>query len=39
MSAPEKGKPLLQKIWKENPPRYAPCLNCHRKGKKISDLE
>jgi hypothetical protein len=38
MDVLEKGKPRLQKIWKENPPRYAPCLNCHRKGKKISDL-
>jgi hypothetical protein len=38
MGALEKGKPRLQKIWKENPPRYAPCLNCHLKGKKISDL-
>ena len=38
MGSLEKGKPRLQKIWKETPPRYAPCLNCHRKGKKISDL-
>jgi hypothetical protein len=38
MSQPEKGKPHLDKIWKENPPRYAPCLNCHKKGKKIGDL-
>jgi hypothetical protein len=37
--APEKGKPHLEKIWKENPPRYAPCLNCHKKGKKIGDLD
>ena len=38
MGVLEKGKPRLQKIWKETPPRYAPCLNCHRKGKKISNL-
>jgi hypothetical protein len=38
MGALEKGKPRLEKIWKEKPARYAPCLNCHRKGKKIGDL-
>jgi hypothetical protein len=38
MVAPEKGKPILEKIWKEKPARYAPCLDCHRKGKKIGDL-
>jgi hypothetical protein len=39
MSAPEKGKPLLEKIWKEKPARFASCLMCHqKKGKKPSDL-
>jgi hypothetical protein len=38
MTPPGKGKPHLEKIWKERPARYAPCLNCHKKGKKISDL-
>jgi len=38
MGAPEKGKPHLERIWKEKPARYASCLECHRKGKKIIDL-
>lgn len=38
MGQPEKGKPHLEKIWKEKPARYASCLNCHKKGKKIGDL-
>lgn len=38
MGAPEKGKPRLEMIWKNRPARYAPCLECHRKGKKIGDL-
>jgi hypothetical protein len=38
MGAPGKGKRHLEKIWKEKPARYAPCLNCHRKGKKAGDL-
>jgi hypothetical protein len=38
MAPPGKGKPHLEKIWKEQPARYAPCLTCHKKGKKISDL-
>jgi hypothetical protein len=38
MGVLEKGKLRLQKMWKENPSRYSPCLSCHRKGKKISDL-
>lgn len=38
MKPPEKGKPHLEKIWKERPARYAACLNCHKKGKKIGDL-
>ena len=38
MGAPEKGKPHLEAIWKERPARYAPCLDCHRKGKKTGDL-
>jgi hypothetical protein len=38
MDQPKKGKPHLEKIWKEKTARYAPCLNCHKKGKKIGDL-
>jgi len=38
MAQPEKGKPHLEKIWKEKPARFAVCLNCHKKGKKIGDL-
>ncbi len=38
MEPPDKGKPHLEKIWKERLARYAPCLNCHKKGKKIGDL-
>lgn len=38
MGTPEKGKPHLEKIWKEKPARYAPCLNCHKKSQKIGDL-
>jgi hypothetical protein len=38
MGPPEKGKPHLEKIWKDKPARYASCLECHRKGKKIGDL-
>jgi hypothetical protein len=38
MAPPQKGKPHLEKIWKEKPARYAACLNCHKKGKKIGDL-
>jgi len=38
MEKPEKGKPHLDKIWKEKPARYKTCLNCHKKGKKIGDL-
>jgi len=38
MGQPDKGKPYLEKIWKERPARYALCLNCHKKGKKIGDL-
>ena len=34
----EKGKPRLEKIWKEKPVRYAVCLNCHKKGQKVVDL-
>jgi hypothetical protein len=39
MGVLEKGKPTLQKIGKENAPWYTPCLNCHRKGEKMSDLD
>jgi hypothetical protein len=35
---PEKGKLRLEKIWKEKPARFAPCLMCHKKGKKPADL-
>jgi len=35
---PEKGKSHLEKIWNEKPERYKPCLNCHRRGQKIGDL-
>jgi len=35
---PAKGKPYLEKIGKEKPARYAPCFNCHKKGRKTSDL-
>lgn len=38
MEPPQKGKHLLGKIWKEKPARYAACLNCYKKGKKIGDL-
>jgi hypothetical protein len=39
-SAPlEKGKPHLEKIWKERPARYSTCLMCHNKGKKPIDLK
>jgi hypothetical protein len=38
MGQPKKGKPHLEMIWKENPARYASCLNCHKKGQKIGDL-
>lgn len=38
MGTPGKGKPHLDEIWKKKPARYAPCLNCHKKGKKIGDL-
>jgi len=38
MGQPKKGKRHLEKIWKERPSRYAACLNCHKKGKKIGDL-
>lgn len=38
MSAPERGKPHLEKIWKEKPARFAPCLACHKKGRKPIDL-
>ncbi|MEK6743856.1 MAG: FecR family protein [Nitrospirota bacterium] len=38
MEKPEKGKPHLEEIWKKKPARYAACLNCHKKGKKIGDL-
>jgi len=32
--APEHGKPMLEKLWKEKTARFTPCLDCHRKGKK-----
>jgi hypothetical protein len=38
MDQPKKGKPQLEKIWKEKASRYTPCLNCHKKGRKIGDL-
>lgn len=38
MSTPEKGKPRMEKIWKEQPARFAPCLTCHKKGKRPVDL-
>jgi hypothetical protein len=39
-SAPlEKGRPHLEKIWKESPARYSTCLMCHKKGKKPIDLK
>ena len=38
MGTPEKGKPHLEKIWNEKPPRYQACLSCHRRGQKIGDL-
>jgi ferric-dicitrate binding protein FerR (iron transport regulator) len=39
MGEPENGKAHLAKIWKERPPRFAACLNCHRKGQKTGDLD
>jgi len=38
MELPKKGKPHLERIWKEKPARYAACLTCHKQGKKIGDL-
>ena len=38
MGTPEKGIPHLDKIWNERPGRYKPCFNCHKRGKKIGDL-
>ncbi len=38
MAQPGKGKQHLERIWKEKTARYAPCLTCHKKGKKIGDL-
>ena len=37
MSAPANGRPHLDRILKERPARYTPCLDCHRKGKKTAD--
>jgi hypothetical protein len=39
MAPVEKGKPHLEKIWKERPARYSTCIMCHVKGKKPIDLK
>ena len=38
MELPGKGKRHLEEIWNEKPERYKPCLSCHKRGKKIGDL-